>query len=142
MGGEAARPGLPSLFVNFLELLRLRSECGRTKQSCLVTDGDHSAIYCFGYNGRGRKESNGCSSEPGKCGCVHAETNALVKIRTERSDLRMYCTQSPCELCARLIVNTRQFVLVTYLEEYRDPAGIQVLERGGVMCRKWNGGRS
>lgn len=68
---------------------------------------------------------------PGDCGCIHAEANALIKAPFHQGPLVMYTTLSPCRDCAKLIINSA-VTRVFYSELYRDPAGILLLEQGGI----------
>jgi dCMP deaminase len=70
---------------------------------------------------------------------THAEANALAfaarqGISTDNSIL--FVTLSPCETCSRLLIaaGVRE---VFYKEEYRDRAGVKLLERAGVLCERW-----
>jgi len=74
-----------------------------------------------------------------KYGCrnvTHAEANAVAfaarqGISTDGGTL--YVTVSPCETCARLIIASG-IQRVVYSEEYRDPAGIQLLSKAEISC--------
>lgn len=140
MGGDApedrgTRPSKLALAVGFLQLLRSRSTCKRLKVAALVCDPDLRAIYAMGYNGPARGESNdSCRNEKGNCGCVHAEANALVKLRTDQGNLCLFSTTSPCELCAKLIVNCGQITRVIFLESYRDSVGVKILKDAKIEC--------
>jgi len=67
---------------------------------------------------------------------THAEANAVAfaarqGISTDGGTL--YVTVSPCETCARLIIASG-IQRVVYSEEYRDPAGIQLLSKAEISC--------
>jgi dCMP deaminase len=47
----------------------------------------------------------------------------------------MYVTLSPCEVCAKAIVNAG-IKEVIYLERYRDTKGICILKESGVITRQ------
>jgi dCMP deaminase len=87
-----------------------------------------------GYNGRAVGEDNSsCDETPGNCGCVHAEANALLKLRAETCMLyTMYVTHSPCWHCAGLIINSQKIDRVYYHEEFRDSKGIARLKDAGI----------
>ena len=129
------RPTMRQVMVDFLESLRLRSTCSRTQQACLITDPGFKSIYAMGYNGSAAGLPHDCRGDQGKCGCVHAETNAMVKLRTERSDLVLYCTTCPCELCAKMIINSGQIVAVHFLVEYRDKTGLELMKKAKLWVR-------
>lgn len=135
----AYRPQMQDLMMEFVKLLRQRSTCQRAQQACVIADADLQRILAIGYNGKARGEEHECDSPvPGKCGCVHAEMNAIAKLRGEETKLVVFLTQSPCVLCARLLVNTGRVGLVLYLEPYRDATGIAILRARGIESAPWS----
>ena len=78
--------------------------------------------------------SDFCSSVQGSCGCVHAESLAIVQtLKTHTDKLHMLLTTlSPCTQCARLIVESEIVARVIYLREYRDLRGVQILRDAGI----------
>lgn len=123
----------------------LRSTCGRKAVGAVITAG-------------GRTISEGYAGPPGgfphcthRCkvastangGCertIHAEMNAIAYaarhgISTEGSTL--YCTDSPCYNCAKVIINTG-IIRVVYLRPYRDTSGIELLTQSGITCEMIN----
>lgn len=67
---------------------------------------------------------------------THAEANALAfaarqGISTDGGTL--YVTLSPCDVCARLTI-AAGIVAVYFGEEYRDPAGRELLEQALIPC--------
>ena len=84
--------------MGFAELLSKRSTCARLQVGCIVTSEDGQRIYSYGYNGNARKFPNKCdSTEPGKCGCIHAEANALIKVGVPDAKKVLYVTTMPCK---------------------------------------------
>jgi dCMP deaminase len=134
------RPSPEALMLDFLILWRQRSTCKRAQQACIVTNAKHTQILAFGYNGRAAGESHdGCDpANVGNCGCVHAEMNALIKMPYTSEDCILYCTMSPCKLCARLIVNKGNISTVKYIQVYRDPEPIKILQAAGIK-QEWKG---
>jgi dCMP deaminase len=63
--------------------------------------------------------------------------NALVKAPGEVPDKVAFITASPCVMCAKLMVQAK-VSHVFYRRAYRDPAGLDVLERAGVMTVQYN----
>jgi dCMP deaminase len=89
-------------------------------------------VVAIGYNGNARGFPNRCDSpEPGKCGCIHSEQNALVKAPGHLRDKVAFVTRSPCVMCAKLMIQAN-IAFLFYRESYRDPSGLAVLEQGGV----------
>jgi dCMP deaminase len=119
------------LLGNIAQLIAKRSTCLRTQVGAiLATEG---RIISMGYNGAPSGMSH-CTPE--KCNeahpcteTVHAEANTIAfaarkGITTEGSTL--YCTHSPCNECAKLIINAGIIRLI-YWEQYRDPEPINLL---------------
>lgn len=119
------------------EVWSQRSTCFRRNVGAVVASDNR--IVSVGYNGAPAGEPH-CFGEhcvpPGQVGCIratHAEINALdhVPLSCFKRPLVMYVTESPCHACAQAILDT--FVReVYYLNEYRDPRGIETLITGGV----------
>jgi dCMP deaminase len=65
---------------------------------------------------------------------LHAESNALAKVAksTQSSDgSTLYVTLSPCKECSKLILQSG-IKRVVYMDEYRDPAGLDLLKKAGI----------
>lgn len=119
-----------SVFVEFAKGLASLSTCERRRVGCIITD--LHEVYAIGYNGPPRGLPHGCQGEPGLCGCVHAEANAIAKLSSREPDLWLHSTLSPCVMCAGLIINRGNIKTVTYSEVYRDRAGLLLLESAGL----------
>lgn len=113
------KPLFPAIFMRLAFDLSDRSECKRAAVGCVVTDKEFTQVYGIGYNGGARKDSNRCSAEPGNCGCVHAEANALIKCRTIDTEKVLFTTTYPCKVCAKMIVNSGVSA-VYFGDVYRD----------------------
>ncbi len=123
---------LEEVYMRMAEELAKRSTCLRTQVGSVITTADLTQVLGIGYNGNARGLPNTCDSdEPGRCGCLHAETNAVIKAGATIPDKVMFVTISPCVMCAKMIVNAN-VTRVYYRSGYRDPAGVDVLRRGGV----------
>ena len=60
-------------------LLIGRSTCKRLQVGCVIASEDYRKILAMGYNGNASGLPNECDSEEvGKCGCLHAEENAVI----------------------------------------------------------------
>lgn len=107
-------------FLDFTRGLSHLSTCRRLKVGCIICDKNFTRVYSIGYNGQPSKTPHGmCTEVAGSCGCVHAEANAISKLRTEKSGLVLITTHSPCSHCAGLIANCEEVQTVMYCEEYR-----------------------
>jgi len=120
------------VYMRMAEELAKRSTCARKQVGTVITDQGLSNVLGIGYNGNARGLPNRCdSSEPGRCGCIHSEANALVKAPGSTPDKVVFVTASPCAMCAKLIIQSG-VSHVFYRSAYRDPAGVEVLVAGGV----------
>ena len=71
---------------------------------------------------------------------LHAESNAIAKVSgsTESSeDATLFVTTAPCIHCAKMIFQSG-IKSVFYRDTYRDEAGIEFLEKGGVSVTKYS----
>lgn len=130
------RPTFDFIYMNLAFLLSERSTCSRKKVGCVIVSDDNQRVLSIGYNGSWRGGPNQCdSTEPGNCGCLHAEDNAIVKLDyNDRLRKVLYTTMSPCSACAKRIINAG-IGEVVYLEEYRTKHGIQILFEANVLTR-------
>src|SRR5215472_182973 len=70
---------LEEVYMRMAEELAKRSTCARSQVGSVVTTGDLTQVLGIGYNGNARGLPNSCDSpEPGRCGCLHSEANALI----------------------------------------------------------------
>ena len=135
---QVTRPPLYEVYMRMAEELANRSTCSRLQVGTVLTDGALEHVLAIGYNGNVRGFPNRCDSdEAGKCGCIHSEMNALVKAPGEVPDKVAFITASPCVMCAKLMVQAK-VSHVFYRTAYRDPAGLDVLERAGVTTVQYN----
>tara|TARA_B100001179_G_C18553920_1_gene387328 strand:- start:345 stop:854 length:510 start_codon:yes stop_codon:yes gene_type:complete len=129
---SVVRPPIFEVYMRMAEELAKRSTCARLKVGTVITDKDLEHVLAIGYNGNARSFPNQCDGPtPGACGCIHSEQNALVKAPGGVQDKVAFVTASPCVACAKLLIqgNVSHFY---YREIYRDPSGLEVLDRGGV----------
>ena len=130
------RQTLSQTLMGFAELLSKRSTCARLQVGCIISSADGQRIYSYGYNGNARKFPNSCDSEePGKCGCIHAEANALIKVGVADPTKIVYCTCMPCKMCAKMIVNSGASA-VYYRNAYRLAEGQAVLRRARIPTKR------
>src|SRR3990167_5207726 len=132
--GSSLRPEWDEVWMDLAVTLSRRSTCSRLSVGCVVVSFDNTRVLSIGYNGGAAGQRNGCDSvEPGACGCIHAEINAMIKLDfARRGPVCLYTTVSPCVVCARAIVNSR-IEGVVFRDHYRDSGpGLDVLRCGGV----------
>lgn len=110
-----------------------RSTCKRTRVGCVITSKNLESVYSVGYNGTAKGLPNDeCRvDDVGNCGDIHAEVNAMVKIPVKDDHKIFFITISPCEVCAKLIVNSGAWK-VYIAGEYRIPKGNKILAEAGI----------
>jgi dCMP deaminase len=127
----SSRPTRESVWLEVAGVFARRSTCSRLKVGCVVTDEAMLHTLGSGYNGSARGLPNHCeTTDAGKCGCLHAELNALLKA-PGIGPKRLFTTVSPCVDCAKAALNTH-ITDVYYETAYRDPAGLKLLDMMGV----------
>jgi dCMP deaminase len=133
------RPSWDSVWMGLADVLSQRSTCSRNRVGCVVVSWDNTRVLSLGYNGGAKGLGNEClSTDPGLCGHLHAEVNALLKLDGSTSlwSRTMYVTMSPCRMCAVAIVNAGVDQVV-YRDEYRDRSGLDLLLEAGLDVRRF-----
>src|SRR3984893_18605100 len=129
---------LEEVYMRMAEELAKRSTCARLQVGSVITTSDLTQVLGIGYNGNAKGLPNRCdSSEPGNCGCIHSEQNALIKAGAQLSGKVMFVSASACVMCAKMIINAN-VGRVYYREAYRDPSGLEVLRQGGVEVEHYD----
>ena len=132
------RIGFPIIYMKLALDLAQRSTCLRLQVGCVIVSSDYSRVYGIGYNGNAAGLENSCeSTEPGNCGCLHAEDNALLKTNggNEISKI-VFVTHQPCAYCAKRIVNKGGVRKVYYNEPYRLKRGLEILQEVGIEVER------
>lgn len=116
------------------------SHCTRKQVGALlVKDG---MVISDGYNGTPSGFPNDCEDGQGLTlwYVLHAEANAIMKVARSTNNAHgatLYLTHSPCKDCSKLVLQAGIKRLV-YLDPYKDPSGLGLLEKGGVLIEKLN----
>jgi dCMP deaminase len=127
------RPPLFEVYMRMAEELAKRSTCARLQVGTVITDARLEHVVAIGYNGNARGFPNRCDgTEPGKCGCIHSEMNALVKAPGELRDKVAFVTASPCAMCAKLMIQAH-VSHVFYRHAYRSARGLEILRQADVV---------
>lgn len=100
------KPKLAVLHLDFAKRVARESHCLRQQNACVLTSLDGERVLAFGYNGTWKGGPNECTGpqEPGKCECLHAEINALIKTRPVEPFVA-FVTTAPCPNCAKAFIN-------------------------------------
>lgn len=110
-----------------------RGTCSRLQVGAIVSrDG---RVISTGYNGKPVGMSHCVHTDDEPCRlAVHAEANAVAfaaRYGVSCAGAELHVTHQPCLNCAMLVINAG-IVRVSYLETYRDPAGLHLLEGAGI----------
>jgi dCMP deaminase len=125
--------------MDFAFQLSRRSTCKRLHVGAVVVSADYSRVYGIGYNGNAAGFPNCCDrEEPGNCGCLHAEDNALLKTNDGPEIKKiMFLTHLPCAYCAKRIINKGGIQKVFFAQDYRIKLGQEILNQAGISCIHW-----
>lgn len=132
-------------FMNMAIHASTRSTCTRRQIGAVLVRENH--IVSTGYNGSPKGQAHcldvGClrdelsipsGTQHEICRAAHAEQNALAQAAYHgitTKDTILYCTASPCSICAKMLINAgiRE---IYYMEEYTDECARKILMGAGV----------
>lgn len=128
------RPSFEEINMRMALLVAERSTCERLSVGCVITSIDYRKVLAMGYNGNASGLPNECDSdEQGKCGCLHAEQNAVINCDSPRSTPKIvFVTNMPCPMCAKFMINLGNVEKVYYCKEYRVRRGLELLAEAGI----------
>jgi dCMP deaminase len=151
MNGDAGsgRPGWDDYFLDIVGLVAKRATCRRRcVGAALVRD---RRILSTGYNGApsGLKHclEIGCLREQNRipsgerhelCRGLHAEQNAIIQAALHGVSVKgatLYCTNHPCIICAKMIINAG-IVRIVVGGEYRDRLAEEMLAEAGIEVNR------
>ena len=116
------RPSFPDIYLSLAQSLARRSTCVRLNVGTVITSTDFRKVLAVGYNGNASGLTNGCDrTEPGNCGCLHSEENAVINCDSPRTmDKFVFVTHMPCVMCAKRLINLGNVRKVFYDLDYRN----------------------
>jgi len=139
------RPGSDEYFLKIASVVAERSTCRRHHVGAVAAR--DKRILSTGYNGApsGQKDclELGClrdefSIPSGErheiCRGVHAEQNVIIQASLHGVSLEgstIYCTHTPCVLCAKMLVNAKIKQYVSF-GRYNDNAFIELFRQAGI----------
>lgn len=132
------RPDWDCIWMEFSQSISKRSCDSKYQVGAVVVNSENTQVLSIGYNGDQKGGTNKRkSSETGHSGFIHAEINALIKMDYNNPcKKKMYLTLSPCEVCAKAIVNAG-IDEVIYSEFYpHGKSSIRILNDAGIVVRK------
>jgi len=140
-----ARPSWPEYFMTITRMVAKRSTCLRRHVGAILVK--EKRILATGYNGApaGLRhcEAVGCLREDSSvpsgerhelCRGLHAEQNAIIQAAYHGISIAgstLYCTNSPCVICSKMIVNAG-IEEIFYEDGYDDSLAGEILKEAGV----------
>ena len=139
------RPSTDEYFLKIASVVAERSTCLRHHVGAVAVRDKH--ILSTGYNGAaaGLKDclELGClrdelgipsGTRHEICRAIHAEQNVIIQaslhgVSIENSTI--FCTHTPCILCAKMLVNARIERFVSF-REYADQSFLELFEEAGI----------
>ncbi len=114
--------------------LAKRSTCLRLKVGTVITTTDYRKVLAVGYNGNATGLPNRCDrDEPGNCGCLHSEENAVINYDSPRNiEKFVFVTHLPCCACAKRLINLGNVRGVFYQASYRSTASLELFRQVGI----------
>lgn len=139
------RPNWDEYFMEMAELARTRTTCLRRGVGAVIVKDNR--VMATGYNGApsGARhcEETGClrqklnvpsGKSPELCRGVHAEQNAIVQAARHGQNIdggTLYCTNQPCVICAKMIINAG-IKRIVVKEGYPDELAVEMLNEAGL----------
>ncbi len=134
MNTRDTRPGFEQVYMDFARAISKRSTCTRLQVGTVITTTDFRKVLSIGYNGNASGLANTCDrAEPGNCGCLHSEENAVINCDSPRQvEKFVFVTHLPCVACAKRLINLGNVKKVIYETEYRIRDSIKLLRSVGI----------
>ena len=131
---EPERPSFPEIYLRLAQELSARSTCKRLRVGTVITSTDHRRVLAVGYNGNATGLPNKCDrDEPGNCGCLHSEENAVINCTEPRETAKIVLvTHLPCTMCAKRLINLGGVKKVYFAHDYRVRDSIDLLNQAGI----------
>ena len=142
---KVTRPNIDEYFLKIASVVAERSTCRRHHVGAVAVRDKH--ILATGYNGAasGLKDclELGCLRDELKipsgtrheiCRGIHAEQNVIVQAGLHGVTLEgstIYCTHTPCILCAKMLVNAKIKRFVSF-GRYNDAEFITLFQEAGI----------
>ncbi len=143
------RISLDEYFLKIASVVAERSTCRRHHVGAVAVR--DKRILTTGYNGAAsgvkdclelgclRDENDIPSGERHEiCRAIHAEQNAVIQGSLHGVSLEgatIYCTHTPCILCAKILVNAKIERFVSY-SDYADDSFINLFKEAGISFEK------
>lgn len=138
MTQERQRPSFQEIYLQLASTLAARSTCRRLQVGTVITSTDFRKVLAVGYNGNATGLHNGCDrDEPGNCGCLHSEENAVINCDAPRQiEKLVFVTHLPCVQCAKRLINLGNVKTVYYGQDYRIKDSVELLSSVGIQVKQ------
>jgi dCMP deaminase len=139
------RPDIDEYFLKIASVIGERATCQRHHIGAVAVGGKH--ILATGYNGApsGLHDClelgclrNALGIPSGKraevCRAVHAEQNVIIQAALHGISIKestIYCTHTPCVLCAKMLVNAQIKRFVSF-GKYNDDEFLTLFKEAGI----------
>jgi dCMP deaminase len=139
------RPDIDEYFLKIASVIGERATCQRHHIGAVAVGGKH--ILATGYNGApsGLHDClelgclrNALGIPSGKraevCRAVHAEQNVIIQAALHGISIKestIYCTHTPCVLCAKMLVNAQIKRFVSF-GKYDDDEFLTLFKEAGI----------
>jgi len=149
---QPSRPSWDQYFMGIAETVKERANCMSPKKGAILVRDKQiiSTGYCGSPKNITHCNENGCKRCKERhlgnlksgdysvvCICAHAEENAIVQAAYNGASTKrttMYTTFTPCNVCARMIINAGIIEVVAKVQ-YPDNVGTKLLKEAGVKLR-------
>ncbi len=148
---KISRPSWDEYFMKLAWLVAERSTCVRHHVGAVIVR--DKRILTTGYNGAAANTKDclelGClrnrlnipsGTRHEICRAIHAEQNAIIQAGTHGININggtLYCTHSPCILCAKMIANAKIKRVVMSIE-YPDETFKNLFKEAGIVFESMN----
>ncbi len=145
MKKDVTRPTVDEYFLKIASVVAERATCRRHHVGAVAVKDKH--ILSTGYNGAASGSKDclelGClrdelgipSGERHEiCRGIHAEQNVIIQASLHGVSLEgstIYCTHTPCVLCAKMLVNAKIKRFVNF-GSYNDSAFVELFREAGI----------
>jgi dCMP deaminase len=139
------RPSWDEYFMEIAHLVKLRATCLRRQVGAVIVKDRN--ILATGYNGApsgvAHCAERGCLREKlgipsGErheiCRGLHAEQNAIIQAAKHGTSIEgatLYCTNQPCSICAKMIINAGVKQIV-FQDGYPDALAEEMIKEAGI----------
>ena len=146
---KSKRPSWDEYFIKIALLVAERSTCLRHHIGAVIVK--NRRILTTGYNGAASGQKDclelGCLRDQNKipsgerheiCRAIHAEQNAIIQAGLHGVNIEnatLYCTHSPCILCAKMLANAKIKRVVT-CGDYPDKSFVELFKELNIEFKK------